>query len=116
MQCLYQSFKDKIIKVVHDTPLACHSGYFKTYRKIREKFTWKDIKDDVLKHIRECPTCLLNKYPAGLLQPLPITKQKWETVSMDFITSLPRVQGNDSIFFQVAQVNKYAHFYAITAD
>jgi hypothetical protein len=74
-----------------------HQGYFKTYRQIRERFSWKGLKDDVLKHIRECTTCQQNKseqtHPAGLLQPLPIPEQKWESISMDFITGLPRVQG-----------------------
>ncbi|KAH9320795.1 hypothetical protein KI387_015434, partial [Taxus chinensis] len=46
--------KDKILRAVHDTPLAGHPGYFKTYRYIRERFTWKGMKDDVLNHVRDC--------------------------------------------------------------
>jgi hypothetical protein len=70
------TLKGKILKVCHDSPTTGHQGYFKTYRKIRERFSWKGLKDDVLKHIRECTTCQQNKseqaHPAGLLQPLPI--------------------------------------------
>jgi hypothetical protein len=68
--------KEKIMKAMHDTPLTGHLGYFKTYRKIRERFSWKGLKDDVLRHVRECVTCQQNKVeqtcPTGLLQPLPI--------------------------------------------
>jgi hypothetical protein len=96
------------------------SGFFKTYRQIRERFSWKGLKDDVLKHIRECTTCQQNKseqtHPTGLLQPLPIPEQKWESISMDFITGLPRVQGRDCIFVVVDRLTKFAHFFAIPMD
>lgn len=68
--------KEKILQSVHDIPLVGHLGYFKTYRQLRETFTWKGLKNDVLRYVKECTTCKQNKaehtYPAGLLQPLPI--------------------------------------------
>jgi hypothetical protein len=51
------TLKGKILKVCYDSPTAGHQGYFKTYRQFRERFSWKGLKDDVLKHIRECTTC-----------------------------------------------------------
>jgi hypothetical protein len=53
---------------------------------------------------------------AGLLQPLPIPDQKWESISMDFITGLPRVQGKDCIYVVVDRLTKFAHFFAIPLD
>jgi hypothetical protein len=95
------TLKGKIQKVCHDSPTTGHQGYFKMYRQISERFSWKGLKDDVLKHIQECTTCQQNKaeqtHPAGLLHPLPIPEQKWESISMDFITGLPRVQGRNYI-------------------
>ena len=35
---------------------------------------------------------------------------------MDFITSLPKVNGKDCIFVVVDKLKKYAHFYAIPSD
>jgi hypothetical protein len=49
------------MRAMHDTPLAGHPRYFKTYRKIKESFTWKGLKDDVLRHVRECMTSQQNK-------------------------------------------------------
>jgi hypothetical protein len=43
-----------MMRVMHDTPLAGHPGYFKTYKHIMERFTWTGLKDDVLKHVKEC--------------------------------------------------------------
>jgi hypothetical protein len=48
--------KDNILRAVHDAPLAGHQGYLKTYRKVRERFSWKGLKEDVLHHVRECMT------------------------------------------------------------
>jgi hypothetical protein len=65
-------------------------------------------------------TCQQNKseltHPAGLLQPLPIPEQKWESISMDFITGLPKVQGKDCIYVVVDRLTKFAHFFAISSE
>jgi hypothetical protein len=112
--------KKKILAAVHDSPLAGHQGFFKTYRKVRERFSWKGLKQDVMRHISECVTCQQNKskqtLPAGLLQPLPIPEQKWESLSMDFITGLPKAQGKDDIFVGVDRLTKFARFLAIPTD
>jgi len=52
----------------------------------------------------------LNKKQAGLLQPLPIPEGPWESVSMDFMVSLPPSRGFDTIMVVVDQFNKMAHF------
>jgi hypothetical protein len=87
--------KKKILTAVHDSPLAGHQGFFKTYIQIKERFSWKVLKQDVMRHVSECVTCQQNKsehsLAAGLLQPLPIPEHKWESISMDFITGLPKV-------------------------
>ncbi len=43
----------------------------------------------------------LNKKQIGLLQPLPIFKGPWESVSMDFMVSLPPPRGFDAIMVVV---------------
>jgi hypothetical protein len=84
------TFKAKVLQACHDSPVVGHQGFIKTYRQIRERFSWKGLKEDVMCHIKECTTCQENKdehtHPAGLLQPLPIPEHKWESISMDFIT------------------------------
>eukprot|EP00253_Pinus_taeda_P006493 PITA_06493 len=111
--------KNKILQASHDSQLAGHHGFTKTYRAIWKRFSWKGLKEDVLRHIRECDVCQRNKgnmsHPAGLLQPLPIPEGKWESISMDFITRLPTVQGKDCIFVVVDRLTKYTHFFATSA-
>jgi hypothetical protein len=53
--------KKKIFTIVHDSPLAGHHGFFKTYRQIIERFSWKGLKKDVMRYIIECVPCQHNK-------------------------------------------------------
>jgi hypothetical protein len=49
--------------------------------------------------------------PTSLLQPLPIPEKKWEVITMDFITGLPRTnKQHDSILLVVDKLTKVAHF------
>ena len=65
-----------------------------------------------------CETCQRNKgeltHPAGLLHLLPFLEGKWESISMDFITRLPTMQGKDCIDVVVDRLTKFAHFFAIS--
>ena len=92
----------------------------KTYRQIQERFSWKGLKGEVMQHVRECSICQQNKighiHPAGLLQPLPIPEHKWESVSMDFITGLPKVQGQDCLYVVVDRLTKFTHLFSISSD
>jgi hypothetical protein len=52
-----------------------------------------------------------HRNPTGLLQPLPIPEWKWEVVTMNFITRLPRTSKlHDSIMVVVDNITKDAHF------
>jgi len=68
--------------------------------------------------IVKCHECQLVKdehqHPSWLLQPLPIPKWKWEVISMDFITGLPKSKKkNDSIFVVIDKLSHAAHFIPI---
>ena len=69
---------------------------------------------DIQCYIDSCSSCQRNKpsnrRPAGLLQPLPIPDRPWESISMDFITQLPRTSdGFDSILVFVDRLTKMVH-------
>eukprot|EP00253_Pinus_taeda_P008729 PITA_08729 len=73
------------------------------------------MKKDVIEYLAHCLECQQVKaehqHPAGLLQPLPIPEWKWETITMDFITGLPKSKkNNDSIMVVVDKLSKSAHF------
>ena len=45
------SLKEEILKKYHDSPLGGHPIFFKTYRMLREIFSWKGLKADVIKYL-----------------------------------------------------------------
>jgi len=49
-----------------------------------------------------------------LLQPLSIETQRWEKVSMDFITVLSKSKRKSVIMVVVDRLTKYAHFCALS--
>ncbi|KAL8445758.1 hypothetical protein Emed_005387 [Eimeria media] len=59
-------------------------------------------------HMHSKPVC---KKPAGLLHSLAIPANRWDSISMDFITGLPMTSnGNDAILVVVDRLSKMAHF------
>jgi hypothetical protein len=84
----------------------------------RKQFYWPRLKKDITEYLSKCIECQQVKaehqHPAGLLQPLPISKWKWETISMDFIIGLPTsIKQNDAIMVVVDKLSKYTHFIPI---
>ena len=82
---------------------------------IKRHFFWPKLKVDIALFIMKCQECQLVKvehtHPLVLLQPLPILEWKWEVISVDFITGLPKSKKqNDSIFVVVEKLSKPTHF------
>ena len=42
-------FKGKVLHALHNIPLVRHSSIMKTYKMVRERFSWKGLKQDVHK-------------------------------------------------------------------
>ncbi|WMV54884.1 hypothetical protein MTR67_048269, partial [Solanum verrucosum] len=58
-----------------------------------------------------------HQVPVGLLQPLSMPEWKWERITMDFVSGLPRTQRNhDAIWVIVDRLTKSAHFLTIKMD
>ena len=82
---------------------------------LRKYYFWPNIKNEVVEYIARCTKCRQvkanHRHPTGLLQPLPIPYWKWETISLDLITGLPKNQKkNDYVMVLVDKLNKEAHF------
>ena len=76
------------------------------------------MKRHVGDFVRRCLTCQQVKAEhqklEGLLQPLEMAEWKWEHVTMDFVTHLPRTpQGHDAVWVIVDRLTKSAHFLAV---
>ena len=76
------------------------------------------MKKDVAQFVSACLTCqkakMEHQRPEGILQPLEIPVWKWDNISIDFVTHLPRTfRGHDMIWVIVDRLTKSAHFLAM---
>jgi hypothetical protein len=116
--CKNSQLKQKVLLELHTSPVGGHSGFLKTYHRVKKDFFWDGLKADVQRFVAECLVCQQNKVETiktpSLLQPLSIPSQRWEEVSMDFITGLPKSEGKSIIMVIVDRLTKYAHFCALS--
>lgn len=110
----------QVLKESHDNPLGGHFGQDKTLELLRRSFFWPDMDKQVAAYIRSCDLCQRTKpsthQPYGLLQPLPIPDNPWESVSLDFITDLPESDHHNAILVVVDRLTKMAHFLPTRMD
>ncbi|WJX73966.1 hypothetical protein P8452_57684 [Trifolium repens] len=109
--------RQAILKEYHNTPLAGHSGLHPTLFRLSASFLWPGVYRDVKLFVKTCVTCQENKYlptkKQGLLQPLEVSAQVWEELSMDFITHLPQSFGHTVIWVICDRLTKFVHFIAL---
>jgi len=87
----------------------------KMYKDLKKSFWWMGMKTNVADYVPSCLVCQKVKIeywrPGGTLEPLDIPQWKWDNISMDFVTHLPRFKrGHDSIWVIVDMLTKCAHF------
>jgi hypothetical protein len=109
--------KSTVLYELHATPIVGHSGFTKTYDKVKRSFFWDGMKQYIHNFVAECDVYQRNKGKTvkslGTLQLLPIPLSIWRYISMDFITGLPK-SGNKSVIMVVVDcLSKYAHLCAL---
>lgn len=104
----------ELIKESHDPPACGHPGRDRTLEIVKRQFYWPGMKDEIARYIRNCHACQRSKAPRdqynGLLQPLPIPEQRWQDISMDFVTGLPSSDNFNAICTLVDRLTKERHY------
>ena len=90
----YGELKRDIMEEAHSSAYAMHPGSTKMYKTLKEHYWWNGMKKEIASFVSRCLTCQQVKAehqkPAGKIQLLPIPVWKWEKITMDFVTGLPR--------------------------
>ncbi|GJU29942.1 putative reverse transcriptase domain-containing protein [Tanacetum coccineum] len=110
-----------IMDEAHKTRYSMHPRADKMYYDLRDMYWWPGMKRDIAMYVSKCLTCSKVKAehqrPSGLLQQPEIPEWKWDNITMDFITELPRTKsGHDTIWVVVDRLTKTTHFLAIRED
>jgi len=108
----------RVLDEGHKSRLSIHPGMTKMYKDLKESFWWPGMKTDVADFVAACLVCqkakIEHQRPGGTLESLEIPQWKWDGITMDFVTHLPRsVKGHDAIWVIVDRLTKCAHFLPI---
>jgi hypothetical protein len=109
------TLREQAMRLAHDV-VGAHLGIAKTLARIGAHYWWPGMRGDVEHWIMTCTECQRNKphhnKSQGLYQALPIPRDRWDSISMDFIVSLPAATGtaNDCILVIVDRFTKLAKF------
>nr|GEW36806.1 putative reverse transcriptase domain, ribonuclease H-like domain, aspartic peptidase domain protein [Tanacetum cinerariifolium] len=107
--------KEKLEPRADGTLCLNNRSWFSCYGELRTDNWWPNLKADITTYVSKCLTCIRVKSeyqkPSGLLVQHEIPQWKWDNITMDFFTKLPKTQsGNDTIWVVVDRLTKSAHF------
>ncbi|GKB34306.1 putative reverse transcriptase domain-containing protein [Tanacetum coccineum] len=112
---LFGNLRDLIMHESHKSKYSIHPGSDKMYQDLKKLYWWPNIKAIIAEYVGKCLTCSRVKAecqkPSGLLIQPEIPTWKWERITMDFVTKLPKTSsGHDTIWVIVDCLTKSAHF------
>nr|GEY84859.1 putative reverse transcriptase domain-containing protein [Tanacetum cinerariifolium] len=107
--------------IMHESHKSKYSIYLvseKMYQDVKKLYLWPNMKADITTYVSKCLMCARVKpehqRPSGLLVQPAIPEWKWDNITMDFITKLPKSsQGFNTIWVIVDRLIKSAHFLPI---
>nr|GEY12515.1 putative reverse transcriptase domain-containing protein [Tanacetum cinerariifolium] len=111
----YGNMRTVIMHESHKSKCTIHPGSDKMYQDMKKLYWWPNIKANIATYVSKCLTCAKVKAehqrPSGLLVQPKIPEWKWDNITMDFVTKLPKSsQGYDTIWVIVDRLTKSAIF------
>ncbi|GJW51193.1 putative ribonuclease H-like domain-containing protein [Tanacetum coccineum] len=99
----YGDLRTVIVHESHKSKYSIHLGPDKMYQDMKKLYWWPNMKADIATYVSKCLTCAKVKEehqrPSGLLVQPKIPEWKWDNITMDFVTKLPKMsQGYDTIW------------------
>nr|GEV51218.1 putative reverse transcriptase domain, ribonuclease H-like domain, aspartic peptidase domain protein [Tanacetum cinerariifolium] len=90
----YGDLRTVIMHESHKSKYPIHPGSDKMYQDMKKLYWWPNMKADIAIYVRKCFTCAKVKAehqrPSDLLVQPKIPQWKWDNITIDFITKLPK--------------------------
>ncbi|GKA14275.1 putative reverse transcriptase domain-containing protein [Tanacetum coccineum] len=111
----YGDLRTVIMHESHKCKYSIHLGSEKMYQDMKKLYWWPNKKDNIATYVSKCLTCAKVKAehqrPSGLLVKPDIPQWKWDNITMDFVTKLPKSsQGYATIWVIIDQLTNSATF------
>ena len=99
-------YRQDILSLAHDAPLAGHLGISKTYSKILNHFFWPKLKKDVMEYCRSCHVCQMvgkpnQVIPPAPLQPIPAVDEAFSNILIDCVGPLPKSKSGNQYLLTI---------------
>nr|GFA39228.1 putative reverse transcriptase domain-containing protein [Tanacetum cinerariifolium] len=90
----YGDLRTMIMHESHKSKYSIHLGSDKMYQYMKKLYWWPNMKADIASYVSKCLTCAKIKAKhqksSGLLVQPKIPEWKWDNITMDFVTKLPK--------------------------
>nr|GEV49125.1 reverse transcriptase domain-containing protein [Tanacetum cinerariifolium] len=90
----YDNLRSVIMYESHKSKYYVHPDFDKIYQDMKKLYWWPNMKANIATYVSKCLTCARVKAehqrPSRLLVQLAIPEWKWDNITMDFITKLPK--------------------------
>ena len=78
-----------ILYEYHNSPMGGHRGMNKTFREIRKKYEWPNMKRDIENYVKKCKSCQINKTLGprhrALIEITTTARKPFERCTMDIV-------------------------------
>ncbi|XP_022095014.1 uncharacterized protein LOC110981615 [Acanthaster planci] len=114
-----QKYRDKVLSLAHDSPLAGHLGVKKMADKLCLSFYWPGVSGDVQRYCRSCDICqrTVSKGRVGraTLGEMPLIDTPFKRIAVDLVGPIHPVtdQGNRYILVVVDYATRYPEAVAL---
>ncbi|GKD99547.1 putative reverse transcriptase domain-containing protein, partial [Tanacetum coccineum] len=97
----FGDLRELIMNESHKSKYSVHPGSDKMYQDLKKLYWWPNMKAEIATYVSKCLTCAKVKAeyqkPSGLLVQPVIPVWKWENITMDFFTKLPKMTSGQDI-------------------
>ena len=115
--CISRELAPQILQELHDSPSSGHMGVARTVARVRERFHWFGLCDDVESHVRACTACAQTDDPSLLPRASLISVKAGhplQKVAIDIIAPLPRSSSGHEWLLEVSDYfTKFAQVYPV---
>ncbi|GJW32036.1 putative reverse transcriptase domain-containing protein [Tanacetum coccineum] len=111
----FGNLRELIMHESHKSKYSIHPRSVKMYQDLKKLYWWPNMKAEIATYVNKYLTYAKVKAecqkPSGLLVQPVIPVWKWEKITMDFVTKLPKTSSSQhTIWVIVDRLTKSAHF------
>ena len=101
-----RQYRNEVLSLAHENPLAGHLGINKTYRKVLQHFYWPGLRKDIVKFCTTCHTCQMIGKPnqcnqVAPLIPIPAMEEPFSRVIVDCVGPLPKTKSGNKYLLTI---------------